>query len=327
MDIEVRMAGWDLATPLRISNAVFPCAQTMVVEVRDGNLRGRGESNGIFYRGETVDTMVSAIEAVRPALERGISREALCALLPAGGARNALDCALWDLESKRTGTRAWGLAGLPTVRPLTTAYTIGVGTPEAMAASAGAAAVRGLDLLKLKLAGAGDLERVSAVRAAHPLARIIVDANQGWSERQVQDYPKEMARLGVSLIEQPLPVGQDAVLRDIDSPIAFCADESCQASDSLAGLSGKYQWVNLKLDKTGGLTEALRMVSIARSMKMGVMVGCMLGTSLAIAPAFVLGQLCDLADLDAPLLLANDIAEGLRYDGNQVHSPRPSLWG
>ncbi|MEI6458179.1 MAG: N-acetyl-D-Glu racemase DgcA [Pseudomonadota bacterium] len=327
MDLEVRIAQWDLATPLRISNSVFPCAKTIVVEIRDGNLRGRGESNGIFYRGETVDTLVRSVEAVRPALERGISRDALCALMPAGGARNAIDCALWDLESKRTSTRAWVLAGLPTVRPLTTAYTIGVGTPEAMAASARVAATRQLDLLKLKLAGAGDLERVRAVRAAHPQARIIVDANQGWSEHHVHEYPAELARLGVSLIEQPLPVGQDAVLREVDSPIPFCADESCQASDSLGGLVGKYQWVNLKLDKTGGLTEALRMVSIARSLDMRVMVGCMLGTSLAIAPAFVLGQRCDLADLDAPLLLANDRAEGIRYDGNQVHSPRPSLWG
>jgi L-Ala-D/L-Glu epimerase len=241
------------------------------------------------------------------------------------GARNALDCALWDLEAKRSGRRAWEIAGLLEVRPLLTAYTIGLDTPHAMALAARAASQ--YSLLKLKLNGDCDVERVTAVRAARPDAELIADANQAWSEEQLRRLTPQLAQLGVTLIEQPLPVECDAVLSTFDGPIPLCADEACQTSESLHGLVGKYQFVNIKLDKTGGLTEALHLARLARKCGFKLMMGCMGGSSLAMAPGFVVGQLCDIVDLDGPLLAKSDVAAPIRYEGSTMFLPTPSLWG
>jgi L-Ala-D/L-Glu epimerase len=327
MKLTLYRADWELATPLRISSASWTHAHTIVVELSDGALRGRGESNGVYYHGETQDTMARDVERVREAIEAGVDRTKLRELMPSGGARNAVDAALWDLEAKRMEKRAWSIAGMSTARPLTTAFTIGVAAPAAMGAAAAQAARRNLNVLKLKLTGDDDLARVAAVRAGHPRARIIVDANQGWSERHLHEYPPALAGLGVELIEQPLPVGADDVLRGLESPVPFCADESCQTTDSIAALEGKYQFVNIKLDKTGGLTEALLLARTAQERGLRLMVGCMLGTSLAMAPAFVVGQMCEFVDLDAALLLARDRDGGIRYDGSLMSPPEPQLWG
>lgn len=327
MKLALRRADLELATPLRISSRSFTHAMTIVVELTDGAITGRGEANGVYYRGETQDSMEADIEQMRSLIEGGINRLALREVMPAGGARNAVDAALWDLAAKRAGTRAWLIAGMPEVRLLTTAFTVGVDTPEAMAAAAAVAAKRKLDVLKLKLTGNDDLARVAAVRVGHPRARIIVDANQGWSERHLHEYPRELARFGVELIEQPLPAGNDDMLRSVKSPVPFCADESCQTLESLPDLVGKYSFINIKLDKCGGLTEALLMAEAARQRGLRLMVGCMLGTSLAMAPAFVAGQLCEFVDLDAPLLLVRDGEHGIQYDGCVMSPPESRLWG
>ncbi|MEJ0038084.1 MAG: N-acetyl-D-Glu racemase DgcA [Gammaproteobacteria bacterium] len=327
MKLRTRRADWELATPLHITARSFAQAYTVVVELTDGRFMGRGECNGAYYRGETQATMEAEIERARPQIEKGIDRSALRQLMPAGGARNAVDAALWDLEAKRAGTRAWTLAGLTEIRPLVTAFTVGVDTPEKMGAAAAAAATRKLDVLKLKLTGDDDLARVAAVRAGHPHARIIVDANQGWSERHLREFPRELARLGVELIEQPLRAGADDLLEGFESPVPFCADESCQTLLSVPALVGKYQFVNIKLDKCGGLTEALLLAQDARARGLRLMVGCMLGSSLGMAPAFIVGQRCEFVDLDAPLLQVNDIEHGIRYDGNVMAPPEPRLWG
>ena len=327
MKIKLQRVDRELATPLHISNASWTHARTVVVELTDGSVCGRGESNGVYYRGESQDTMERDVELARDAIEAGLDRDRLRALMPPGGARNAVDAALWDLEAKRTGKRAWAIAGMATVRPLTTAFTLGVASPAAMGEAAAAAARRNLNVLKLKLTGEDDLDRVRAVRAGHPGARLVVDANQGWSERHLHEYPPVLATLGVELIEQPLPAGADDALLGLDSPVPFCADESCQTADSVAALVGKYQFLNIKLDKCGGLTEALLLASAAQHHGLRLMVGCMLGTSLAMAPAFIVGQLCEFVDLDAALLLVHDCEEGILYDGSVMSAPGPRLWG
>jgi L-alanine-DL-glutamate epimerase-like enolase superfamily enzyme len=265
------------------------------------------------------------LNAVKGSLSAGISRKELKALLPAGGARNAVDCALWDLEAKRAGERAWRLAGVEAVRPLLTTFTIGVDSPTTMAARAVAASRH--SLLKLKLAGEGDVERVAAVRSARPDAKLIVDANESWNERQLVEFTPKHAHLGVKLIEQPLRAGNDDVLWRFESAVPLCADESCQTTDSLRSLEGKYQYINIKLDKTGGLTEALRLARAAQAAKFDLMVGCMGGSSLGMAPAFIIGQLCSIVDLDAPLLAARDVPNPIRYDGSAMGLPDVSLWG
>jgi L-alanine-DL-glutamate epimerase-like enolase superfamily enzyme len=242
-----------------------------------------------------------------------------------GAARNALDVAFWDLEAKQTGTSVWALAGIDEPKPVVTAYTLSVDTPERMAAAAQAEAQR--PLLKVKLTGAGDLDRVRAVRAGAPKATLIVDANEAWTLDHLREYGPSLAELGVALIEQPLPAGQDEALATLPHPVPLCADESCHTSADLSDLVGRYDYVNIKLDKTGGLTEALILLEAARAGGFKIMVGCMVGSSLAMAPALLLAQRAEFVDLDAPLLLARDRQPGLRYEGSIVYPPKPNLWG
>jgi L-alanine-DL-glutamate epimerase-like enolase superfamily enzyme len=258
-------------------------------------------------------------------LRHDVTRTHLKKLLPAGGARNAVDCALWDLEAKRAGRRAWELAGIDTVHPVLTNYTLGVGTPGTMGRSA--AALTEYSLLKLKLAGEGDIERVTEVRKARPAADIIVDCNQAWTERLLYEFVPRLAELGVKLIEQPLPKDNDAALMGFQSPIPLCADESYQSSHSMPAVLGKYQYVNIKLDKTGGLTEALEAAHTAKAAGLKLIVGAMGGSSLSMAPGFIVGQLCEYADLDSPLLMVSDVADGVRYERSHLLPPAARLWG
>ena len=325
MQVEINRVSWPFASTFRIANRELACVDTVQVTLREGSLIGRGESAGVWYHGETMDSMVQQIDALSKELARGLSRADLQSVMPPGGARCALDCALWDLEAKRAGQRAWDLAGIRSVSSLVTAYTISLDTPDSMARAA--AAGRQYVLLKLKLDGNDDLKRVAAVRAARPEARIIVDANQSWNERHVHELIPKLAELGVELIEQPLPAGQDDVLAKFRSPVPLCADESCQTRLSLPSIVGKYQFINIKLDKTGGLTEALALAHEAKVRDLRLMVGCMCGSSLSMAPAFTVGQLCSFTDLDGPLLCSTDVPNPIRYEGSQMHSPAPALWG
>ncbi len=245
--------------------------------------------------------------------------------MAAGSARNAVDCALWDLEAKRQRRRAWKIARHAPPAPVTTVYTISLGSPEQMAKDAAKAA--GRPLLKLKLGGEGDLERVRAVRAAAPAARFTVDANEAWTPAMLRDYPGELATLGVELIEQPLPAGDDDALAGVERPIPIAADESCLDRASLAAVTGRYDVINIKLDKTGGLSEALVLAAAGREAGLGLMLGCNLGTSLAMAPAMLLAGGCRFVDLDGPLLLLRDREPGLRFEGSRIHPPTPALWG
>lgn len=325
MQVEFHRVDWPFTSTFRIAYRAQTTAETVWVELKEGTLTGRGEGMCVFYHGETIGSLLAQLTAVKDDLVKGISRSQLQELLPPGGARNAVDCALWDLEAKRAGRRAWTLAGIESVRPLLTAYTLSVDSPEAMAKAA--AAVPSYSLLKLKLSGQDDIERVSAVRKARRDVEIIVDANQSWSERHLQDLIPILAQLGVKLIEQPLPANRDDPLSGFTSSIPICADESCQTTESLPSLIGKYQYINIKLDKTGGLTEALRLARAARAAGFNLMVGCMAGSSLGMAPAFVIGQLCSVIDLDGPLLAASDVPNPIHYEGSRMHVPPASLWG
>jgi len=325
MKIEFHRVDWPYTSTFRIAGREQTVANTVWVEVSDGTHTGRGEAAGVHYHGETIDSLWSQLVAVKESLTAGVSRTQLQSLLPPGGARNAVDCALWDLEAKRTGCRAWTLAGIEAVRPLLSDYTLSVDSAEAMAAAATAG--RRYSFLKLKLSGEGDIERVSAVRKARPDAELIVDANQSWSERQLREYAPALSRLGVKLIEQPLRAGEDDALVGFDSPIPLCADESCQTTESLPSLSGKYQYINIKLDKAGGLTEALRLARAGQAAGFQLMVGCMGGSSLSIAPAFIIGQLCRVVDLDSPLLSSTDVPDPINYEGSHMQPPGVRLWG
>lgn len=275
--------------------------------------------------GESVASVGAQIEAMRSPLAAGLTREDLQNALPSGAARNALDCAFWDLEAKRSGRSVQELAGLPSSHALTTAFTISLGQPDEMATAAAACAGRAL--LKIKLGAEGDGARIAAVRAAAPQSTLIVDANEGWSDDNLAANLAACAKAGVALVEQPLPEGWDAALAGLQRPIAVCADESVHDRKSLAALAGKYDAVNIKLDKTGGLTEALAMAADAKQAGFKIMAGCMVATSLAMAPAMLLAQLASLVDLDGPLLLAKDRDHGLRYEGSLVYPPAAQLWG
>jgi L-alanine-DL-glutamate epimerase-like enolase superfamily enzyme len=325
VSLSVRIERWPIAGAFAISRGVKTEAAVVVAELRDGDHVGRGECVPYPRYGETVDGVASAIAALRPDIARGLDRQALQHAMAPGAARNALDCALWDLAAKRSGRPAHELATLPPLQPLTTAFTISLAAPEAMAAAAAKAAAR--TLLKIKLGGAGDPARIAAVRHAAPHARLIVDANEGWTAGNLQENLAACAQAGVALVEQPLPSNGDAALADIARPIPVCADESAHATASLAALVGKYDAVNIKLDKTGGLTEALAMGRVAQDMGFALMVGCMVATSLAMAPAVLVAQRAQIVDLDGPLLLAGDRAHGLRYEDSRVHPPTPALWG
>jgi L-Ala-D/L-Glu epimerase len=297
----------------------------VVAELSDGHARGRGECVPYARYGESIEGVTRAIENMRPELRRGIDRDALQKAMPPGAARNALDCALWDLEAKRSGRPVHDLAGLTTLRPVTTAYTISLTEPAEMARAAERAAKRGL--LKIKLGADGDPARIRAVRAAAPRATLIVDANEGWNEGNLAINLDACTQAGVALVEQPLPQGRDDMLAHMAHPLPVCADESVHDRSSLAALAGKYDAVNIKLDKAGGLTEALAMVADAEQRNFTIMVGCMVATSLAMAPAMLPAQKARFVDLDGPLLLSKDRADGLRFVDSLVYPASPALWG
>ena len=298
----------------------------VVVEIAEESCIGRGEATPIYYHGEDAATVIDQIEAARPAIEGGADRAALPELLGRGAARNAIDCALWDLEAKRGGTAVWRLAGLSPPTPITTAFTISLADPARMETEAREAGAR-YPLLKLKLAGEGDFDRVAAVRRGAPGARLIVDANEAWDGRDVAAEAAALLPLGVELIEQPVRAGEDWQLDGLVSPIPLCADESCQDRADLARCIGRYGAINIKLDKVGGLTEALALARDARAAGLEIMVGCMLSTSLGIAPAMLAAQYARWIDLDGPLLLARDRPEGVRFAGAMMVPPAPALWG
>jgi len=325
LSLTVRTERWPIAGAFSISRGAKTEAQVVVAELNDGRHRGRGECVPYARYDETVAGVMAALGAIGNKLAFGLDRKALQNAMPAGAARNALDCAFWDLEAKRAGKPAHELAGLPPPRPLTTAYTISLGTPEVMAKVAQAAS--GRKLLKIKLGGTGDPERIAAVRAAAPNSELIVDANEGWTAGNLAANLSACAAAGVTLVEQPLPSDADAALGSIERPIPVCADESVHDRAGLAALVGRYDAVNIKLDKTGGLTEALAMVQEAERLGFGVMVGCMVATSLAMAPAMLVAQRARVVDLDGALLLARDRLYPLRYEGSRVHPPSRALWG
>jgi L-alanine-DL-glutamate epimerase-like enolase superfamily enzyme len=316
---------WPIAGAFTISRGAKTEAVTVVAEVRQGGLTGRGECVPYPRYGETPEATLAAVLAMQRPISQGLDRIALQAAMPAGAARNALDCALLDLEAKSGGQRAWNLLGRHAPRPCTTAFTISLGTPEAMAAATARAARR--PLLKIKLGGDGDALRIAAVRKAAPESELIVDANEAWNSDNLEQNLSACAEVGVTLVEQPLPAGKDDALARIRRPIAVCADESVHDRASLEGLRERYDAVNIKLDKTGGLTEALEMADAAHALGFEIMVGCMVATSLAMAPAMLLTPQARFVDLDGPLLLARDRDGGLRYDGSLVYPPEAALWG
>jgi len=323
--LTVSRRAWPLAQAFTISRGSRTTAEVVVAEIFDGDYRGRGECVPYPRYGESVESVVAALEAMKGAVFSGLDREALQRAMPPGAARNALDAAFWDIQAKRTDRRVADLAGLGPMKPLVTAFTLSLDTPERMGQAA--AAQKSRPLLKLKLTGDGDLDRVAAVRENAPTSRLIVDANEGWSERHLSEVMPRLAGFGVELIEQPLPADNDDVLAGLPHPIPICADESCHVAADLDRLVGKYDAVNIKLDKTGGLTEALGLAAAAREHGFAIMVGCMIGTSLAMAPAMLVAQQASVVDLDGPLLLAADRNQGLRYEGSLVYPPEPRLWG
>jgi L-alanine-DL-glutamate epimerase-like enolase superfamily enzyme len=325
LSLTVTVERWPIAGTFAISRGAKTEAVVVVAELADGRHRGRGECVPYARYGETVEGVAAAIAAMREPIAAGLSRERLQTAMPAGAARNALDCAFWDLAAKRAGRPVHELIGLPAPRALTTAYTVSLAPPAAMADAAAAAADR--PLLKVKLGSGDDCARIAAVRRAAPHCELIVDANEGWSADELGRNLAACARAGVTLVEQPLPAGRDAALAEIVRPLPVCADESAHARASLPALVRKYDAVNIKLDKAGGLTEALAMARQAEELGFSLMVGCMVATSLAMAPAMLLAQRARVVDLDGALLLARDRPEGLRYDGSRIHPPTPALWG
>jgi len=323
--LTVRAESWPIAGTFTISRGSKIAADVVVVELRDGAHVGRGECVPYPRYDETIAGAIAAIEALRPEIERGLDRARLQAKMKPGAARNAVDCALWDLEAKTAGRPAWQLADLSSPQAAVTAYTLSLGTVENMAAAARANAAR--PLLKLKLSGPGDLDRVRAVHENAPRARLIVDANEAWTPEIYAALAPQLLPLGVELIEQPLPAGADGPLAGLARPVPVCADESCHDAASLVHIVGKYDAVNIKLDKTGGLTEALRLAAAANAAGLGIMVGCMVATSLAMAPALLLAADARWIDLDGPLLLARDREHGLAFEGSVVQPPTPELWG
>jgi len=320
-----RIEHWPIAGSFTISRGAKTEAVTVVAEVSRNGRIGRGECVPYPRYGETPEATLAALRSMQEPLAQGLDRNALQTAMPAGAARNALDCALLDLEAKTRGRRAWNLLGRPAPRACTTAYTISLGTPEAMAAATAKAAHR--PLLKIKLGGDGDGARIAAVRGSAPESELIVDANEAWTSDNLEQRLAECAAMGVTLVEQPLPAGQDEALARIRRPLAVCADESVHDRNSLAGLRERYDAVNIKLDKTGGLTEALAMADAAHALGFEIMIGCMVATSLAMAPAMLLAPRARFVDLDGPLLLARDREDGLRYDDSLVYPPDAALWG
>ena len=323
--VVVHLENWMALIPFRISRNTWDDFPSVVCEIEQEGIVGRGEALGVYYLDEDPRSMLAQIEAVADPLEAGTGREELLALLPPGGARCAVDAALWDLEAQLSGTSAWDAAGV-TTDPVETVFTIGLeAEPEEMGARAAAAAA--LSLFKVKLNNDRPVERIKSIRDARPDARLVVDVNEGWDFAQLVEVAPALAELGVSMIEQPLPRGQDAELSDYESPLPLCADESVQHVGELDDIAGRYQMINIKLDKTGGLTHGLELARAARERDLGIMIGCMGGTSLGMAPAHVISQLADFVDIDGPLLLKNDCPGGLIYDQGWVSLPEKRFWG
>jgi L-alanine-DL-glutamate epimerase-like enolase superfamily enzyme len=321
MEIAVAAETFRLAEAFTISRGTRTEARVLTVRVSDGVHAGRGECVPYARYGESLESVTAQIEG----LPRDLTRAALQDLLPPGAARNAVDCALWDLAARQAGRRVWEVAGLPAPGPLVTAYTLSLDTPGRMEAAAARNADR--PILKIKLGSEGDMARLEAVRRGAPRARIVVDANEGWTPEIYRDLAAHLLKNGVALVEQPLPAGADEALVEMERPVPVCADESCHDRASLADLAGKYDMINIKLDKTGGLTEALALRDLARVQGYGIMVGCMVGSSLAMAPAVLVAQGAEVVDLDGPLLLAEDRQPPLRFEGSTVHPPEAALWG
>ncbi|MGN6516227.1 MAG: dipeptide epimerase [Rhizomicrobium sp.] len=322
--LDVRTESWPFKEPFRISGYTFTKAEIVVVTLKHDGAVGMGEAAGVYYREETPQSMAAQIQAVRSHVEAGITREGLRELLPAGGARNAVDCALWDLEAKLTGVPAWERANLQPPRALASTYTIGADTPEKMAAVARGYAPA--PRLKLKLTGEDDAPRLKAVREARPDAWIGVDANQGFTRRTLEGLMPALQAANVSLIEQPVAVGAEAELEGLHSPIPLAADESVQGLSDVPKAKGRFDVVNIKLDKCGGPTEALMMARAIREQGMRPMVGCMEGTSLAMIPGCLVGQLCDFGDTDGAMFLANDRVPAVAYRDGNVVCPKQG-WG
>jgi L-Ala-D/L-Glu epimerase len=320
-----RIERWPIAGSFRISRGAKTEAVVVVAEISQGGHSGRGECVPYARYGETPEATLGTILAMQDGLRNGMDREALQVAMAAGAARNALDCALLDLEAKARGQRVWELLGRPAPRMCTTAFTISLASPQSMAAATAKAAHR--PLLKIKLGGDGDGERIVAVRKEAPESELIVDANEAWTPENLEQHLAECAQAGVTLVEQPLPAGRDSALARIRRPLAVCADESVHDLASLQGLRERYDAVNIKLDKAGGLTEALAMADAAQALGFEIMVGCMVATSLSMAPAMLVAQQARFVDLDGPLLLAGDRDRGLRYDASTVYPPDAALWG
>jgi L-Ala-D/L-Glu epimerase / N-acetyl-D-glutamate racemase len=323
--LNVHVRSWLMKEPFVLARGTQHQADVIVVELAEQGAVGRGEAAGVRYRGEAPQDMAAEIQRIRPSIEAGADRADLLRLLPAGGARNAVDAALWDLQAKLSGTRTWQQAGLAQGTAVVTAITIGM--RSLIAYEEAAAKLAGNPWIKIKVNGADPLEAVKAVRRGAPLARLVVDANQSWSVADVRAYAPELASLGVSLLEQPVAVGQDDDLAGLECPVPICADESLQTVADLPRLIGRYDFINIKLDKTGGLTAALDLARAARNAGLRLMSGCMAGSSLSMAPAMVLGQVCEINDLDAAWLLAEDWPGGIVYEQGVMRPPWPEFWG
>jgi L-Ala-D/L-Glu epimerase len=325
MRLTIAHESWPIAGAFTISRGSKTSAEVVVVTLEQEGHLGRGECVPYPRYAETVDGVAAALEDTRRRIEEGFSHTDIPDLVSPRAARNALDCALWDLEAKRAGKPVWQLALLQQPRPMVTAFTLSLDTPEAMASAA--AAVKHRPLLKLKLGRDGDAERLRLIRAAAPASRLIIDANEGWTSDELPSLLKVCAEVGVELVEQPLPANDDEALRHFAHDVPVCADESAHDRHNLQDLVGKYDAINIKLDKTGGLTEALAMAHAARELNFKIMVGCMVATSLAMAPAMLVAQMAHVIDLDGPLLLARDRIPGIAFDGSLMYPPPPELWG
>ncbi len=323
--LEIETSSFPIAGTFTISRGSKTTAEVVTCVLKDGDVTGWGECVPYRRYGETIESVTAQIEAARPLLEGGLELGDLAQAMPPGAARNAVDCALWDLAAKRSGKSVAASLGLQNPHPLTTAFTISLGEPEFMADQARKNADRAL--LKVKVGTADDESRILAVRGGAPQSTIILDANEGWTEENLARHLQIAAKAGVALVEQPLPAGRDEILAEIERPILVCADESVHHTGDLASLRDRYDAINIKLDKTGGLTEALAMKLEAQRLGFKIMLGCMVGTSLAMAPAVLLAQDADFVDLDGPLLLARDRQPGLRYAASLVWPPERDLWG
>ena len=325
MKLKVETKVWPLREPFTITRGTMTECEVIVVSLDDGRYVARGEAVGVDYHGETLASMIEQVEQIREKVERGVSRQELLELLPPGGARNVIDCALWDLEAKRSGKRAWELAGIANPKPISTTETIGIRTLSAYEERA--RQLSSYEWIKVKVNADQPIECVRAVRRGAPNAKLVVDANQAWDVKQLVEIAPALVELKVDLLEQPVPVGGDDGLAGITLPIPVCADEPANTVDDLPHLVERYDYVNIKLDKSGGLTAGLELAHAARAKGMKLMVGCMVGGSVAMAPGMIVAQLCEVADLDGPLLQAADWPNAIEYRNGIMSLPSRELWG